>query len=53
MFGHLYSFGSLFASPRGTMVASEFEVLTSVAHVEGKKSKGSKSRAFEEFRLGK
>lgn len=32
MFGHLYGLGSFLASPRGTMVASAFEVLSSVAH---------------------
>ena len=39
MFGHLYGFGSFLASPRGAMVASESEVLSLVAHVEGEKSK--------------
>lgn len=48
MFGHLYGFGSFLASPRGAIVASEFEVLSLVAHVEGEKSKGSKSGVFEE-----
>lgn len=48
MFGHLYGFGSFLASSRGTMVASEFEVLSSVAHVEGEKSNGSESGVFEE-----
>lgn len=37
MFGHLYGLGSFLASPRGAMVASEFEVLSLVAHVEGEK----------------
>lgn len=48
MFGHLYGFGSFLASPRGAMVASEFEVLSLVAHVEGEQSKGSTLRVFEE-----
>lgn len=48
MFGHLYGFGSFLASPRGTMVASESEVLSSEAHVVGEKSAGSKPGALEE-----
>ena len=43
MFGHLYGFGSFLASPRGGMAASELEVLCSVAHAVGEKSKGSES----------
>lgn len=37
MFGHLYGFGSFLASPRGAVIASELQVLFSVAHVEGEK----------------
>jgi hypothetical protein len=43
MFGHLYGLGSFLASPRGAMVASEHEVLSSVACAEGEKSRGSQS----------
>lgn len=45
-------FGSFLASPRGTTVASEFEVLSSVAHGEGERSKGNKSRISEDSRVG-
>lgn len=45
-------FGSFLASPRGTTVASEFEVLSSVAYVEGERSKGNKSRLSEDSRVG-
>lgn len=48
MFGHLYGFGSFLASPRGAMVASEVEVVSSVAHGEGEKSNRSKSGVFWE-----
>lgn len=48
MFGHLYGFGSFLASPRGAMVASEVEVVSSVARGGGAKSNGSKSRVFWE-----
>ena len=51
MFGRLYGFGSFLASARGTTVASEFVALSLVAPGEGEKSKGSRSRVFEDSRL--
>lgn len=48
MFGHLYGFGSFLASPRGAMVASEVEIVSLVAHVEGEKSNRSKSGVSRE-----
>lgn len=40
MFGHLYGLGSFLASPRGATVASELEVLSSVAHAVEKRARG-------------
>lgn len=45
-------FGSFLASPRGTTVASEFEVLSSVAHAGGERSKGNQSRLSEDSGVG-
>lgn len=52
MFGHLYGFGSFLASPRGAMVASEFEVLSSWPQRERRAKRSSPAPLRKDGEMG-